>query len=46
MNFKFRIEINTVEVFKDLFVIKVFKNNIDRNQFTKICNTLFENLKL
>ena len=43
---KFIIEINYVEKFANLFIIKFYKNNQSNNQYFDICSHIFAMLNL
>lgn len=43
---KFSIEINIVEMFEELFVVKFYKENCDTNMYFKLCTEIFSKLQL
>lgn len=45
-NLKFMMEVNSVENFKNLFLIKFYKNNSESKIYMKLCTKIFKKLEL
>ena len=45
-NMKFMMEVNSVESFENLFLIKFYKNNPETKLYFKLCSKIFKKLEL